>query len=135
MNQINPLHVGVLLVAILAFIFFNLGGLRTELAEANLGYKESEKLAVELSSLKDAYADKKKTRQTLNRILAQQSLKAADLEIRQDKSSIKVSSKSIDLPALNSLMSKALNGSYNITGLKIKKLSETKASLQMEIKW
>lgn len=135
MNQINPLHIGALLVVLLAFLLFTLSGIKSELVEEKNLYLESEKLAVELSSLKDVYADKKGIEKSIERLLAQSSLKSADLKLKKNKKSMKISSKSMDEKALNSLMGKILNGSYNITELKIKKLSETKVSLEMEIKW
>jgi len=135
MNQINPLQIGALLVVIIAFLFFKLDGVKSELVEATASYKESEKLAVEVSSLKAVYANKKKTKNAINRILAQGSLREASLDVKRNKKSIKISSKSIETKALNSLMGKILNGSYNVTTLKIKRLSETKASLDMEIQW
>jgi phosphoketolase len=135
MNKINPLHIGALLVVLLAFLFFTLSQTREELVQEKALFAESEKLAVELSSLKDVYANKKRMQKSLERLLAQSSLKSADLNMKKDKKSIKISSKSIDTKALNSLMGKILNASYNVTTLKIKKLSETKASLELEIKW
>lgn len=135
MNQINPLHIGALLVVVIAFLFFTLSGMKTEMIEESELYEKSEKLAVELSSLKAVYANKKKTKRAIDRILSQSSLKSASLEVKHEKSSVRISSKGMDTKALNSLMGKVLNGSYNITELKIKKLSETKASLRMEIKW
>lgn len=135
MNQINPLHVGALLVAFIAFLLFTLSSMKTEMTEEKTLYETSEKLAVDLSSLKDVYADKKKTKRAIDRVLSQSSLKTAALDVKHEKSSVRISSKSIDTKALNALMGKILNGSYNITELKIKKLSETKASLKMEIKW
>ena len=135
MNQINPLHIGVLLVVVITFLFFTLSGMKTEMQEENELYEASEKLAVELSSLKSVYADKKKTKKAIERILSQSSLKSAALEVKRENSLIRISSNSIDTKALNSLMGKVLNGSYNVTELKIKKLSETKATLNMEIKW
>ena len=135
MNQVNPLQIGALLIVIIAFLFFKLSGVKSELVEANEAFAKSEKLAVDLSSLKSVYANKTKSQKSLHRILSQNSLKSAHLVIKKAKSSIKISSKSIDTRALNSLMGKILNGSYNIVNLKIKKLSETKAELMMEIKW
>lgn len=135
MSQINPLHIGALLAAVIAYLFFTLSGIKSEMAEEKELYEASEKLAVELSSLKSVYADKKKIKRSLQRVLSQSSLKPAALEVKYEKSSVRVSSKSMDTKALNSLMGKILNGSYNVTELKIKKLSETKASFKMEIKW
>jgi len=135
MNQVNPLHIGALLVALLAFLLFTLKGVNTELAEEKALYLESEKLAVELSALKDVYAQKKHTQKAIERLLSQSSLKSTNLVVKKDKKFIKISSKSMDAQALNSLMGKILNGSYNIKALQINRLSETKASLDMEIQW
>lgn len=135
MSQINPLHIAALLVALLAFLFFTLSGVKSDLVEEKALYLQSEKLAVQLSGLKDVYADKRNIQKSIERLLSQRSLKSAALESKKYKNSIKVSSKSMDAKALNSLMGKILNGSYNVSELKIKRLSETKASLEMEIKW
>jgi len=133
MNHVNPLHIGGLLGVIILFLFFQLSGAKSELKEAKSEYKKSEKIAVDLSSLKTVYADKKKSKKALERILSLSSVKQAKLTIKRDKKSIKIASKSVETKFLNSFMGKILNGSYKITYLKIKKLSETKASLSLEI--
>ena len=135
MNQINPLHIGALLVVVLLYLFYTLSTTKDSLAEEKLLYMQSEKLALELHSLKESYADAKKTQSSLERIFSQRILKPAALEIQKEKKSLKVSSKSMDLKSLNALMSKLLNGTYNIKAMQIKKLSDTKASFEMEIAW
>ena len=135
MNRVNPLHIGGLLVVLIAFLLFQLKGIRQELVEAKSEFFVSETLAVDLNALKSVYANKKKTKNTIERILRQASIKAANLTIKREKKSIKISSKSINTLSLNALMGKVLNSSLNITALKTKRLSETKASLSMEIKW
>lgn len=133
MNQVNPLHIGGLLAVILLFLFFKLSGIKEELKSVKSDFKASEKVAVDLSSLKNVYADKRKTSRAIERILSQSSIKQAKLTIKREKKSIKISSKSVETKVLNSLMGKILNGSYKITSFKIKKLSATKASLNLEI--
>ena len=135
MNQINPLHIGALLLALLAFLVFELSGVKTELHEVKKEFQKSEKLAVDLSSLKGVYANKAKTKKSLQRILSQSSLRSAGLDVKYKKDFVKINAKSISAKTLNSLMGKILNGSYRVAALKIKRLSETKASLDMEIKW
>ncbi len=135
MNQINPLHIGAFLVTLLIFLMFQLSGIKTELTEAKSSFAKSEKLAVDLVSLEAVYADKKRTRKALNRILSQHILRSAELKIKRTKEYIKISADSINTSVLNTLMGKILNGSYKINKLKIKKLNETKASLLLEIKW
>ena len=135
MNQVNPLHIGALLLVLIMFLFFKLSGIKDELVEVKQDYQISKKLAVDVNSLKSVYANKKKTKEALERILRQSSLKSASLNLKKEKKSIKISSQSIDTQALNFFMGKILNGSYDISLLKIKKLSQTTASLEMEIKW
>jgi len=135
MNQINPLHIGALLLVIILFLFFKLNGIKEEFIEAKQEYKMSEKLALNVSSLKSIYGDKKKTENALRRILRQSLLKSANFNLKETKDSIKISSKSINAQTLNFFMGKILNGTFNIALLKIKKLSKTTASLEMEIRW
>ncbi len=135
MNQVNPLHLGGLLLVVLMFLFFKLHGIKEELAEAKSEFLVSQTLAVDLNALKSVYADKTKIKKSLERILGQKSIVAAKLHVKRDKKFVKISSQSMDAAVLNGLMGKILNASFNITTLKIKRLSDTKASLEMEIKW
>ena len=135
MNKVNPLQIVALLVVVILFLFFKLSGLQEELKEKQEEFKASEKLAVELSALKSVYANPSKTKKAINRILSQRSLKGANLKIKRSKNSVIIKADTINTKALNSLMGKILNGSYNITRLKIKRVSATVASLDMEIKW
>ncbi|MDQ7066923.1 MAG: hypothetical protein Q9M40_02355 [Sulfurimonas sp.] len=75
MNQINPLHLGGLLLVILIFVISHLSTLKDELVEVKAAYKESEKLAVDLSALKNVYANKEKIKKSINRILMQSNIK------------------------------------------------------------
>ncbi|MDF1877753.1 hypothetical protein JHD47_07980 [Sulfurimonas sp. SAG-AH-194-L11] len=135
MNQVNPLHIGGLLLVMIMFLFFELSGAKEGLKEAKSEFLVSEELAIDLHALKSVYADTKKIKNSINRILANQSIKKANLSVKRGKKFIHISSKSVDTEVLNRLMDKVLNASFNITTLKIKRLSETKASLEMEIKW
>ncbi len=135
MNNLNPLHIGTLLVVIIAFLFVKIDSAKVELREAQESFKESEKLAVDVSSLKSVFANKKKIEKSLERILANRVLQGANLNVKKTKKSLKIHSDAIEAGALNLLMGKILNGTYNITELKIKRLSETKAMLDMEIQW
>jgi len=135
MNQVNPIHIGAFLLVLILFLLFKLSGIKEELVEVKQDYKVSKKLAVNVSSLKSVYENKKKTQEAIERILRQSSLKSASFNLKKEKKSIKISSKSIDTQALNSFMGKILNGSYDISLLKIKKLSQTTSSLELEIIW
>ena len=135
MNRINPLYAGAFLLAVLLLLFIKLSGVKEELKEVKQSYKESELLAQNLSALKDMYAKKSKTKTALERILAQGSLRAADIHKTTTPKGVKLSAEKMDAKALNSLMSKLLNGPYQIVSFEIKKINESQVSFEMEIKW
>ena len=135
MNRINPLYAGAFLLAVLLLLFIKLSGVKEELKEVKQSYKESELLAQNLSALKDMYAKKSKTKTALERILAQGSLRAADIYKTTTPKGVKLSAEKMDAKALNSLMSKLLNGPYQIVSFEIKKINESQVSFEMEIKW
>jgi len=135
MNQVNPLHIGGLLLTISIYLCFQLGAVKEGLREAKQEYATSEALAVDLSALKNVYANKKKVQSSLEHILRQPSLREAHLSVNRGDKFIKITSKEMSTRTLNIFMNKILNTSYNITAMKIKKLSERKASLKMEIQW
>ena len=135
MNRLNPLHIGALLIVVLLFISSKLVESKNQLLEAKISYQETQKVAIELSDLKKVYADKKRLKKSLYKILQLSSLRSANIVKTTKKSEIILSSKSMEKKALNSLLGKILNANFNIKILKIKKLSDKKASLYMEIKW
>jgi hypothetical protein len=135
MNRINPLYVGVLLSFVIIFLLFKLSGAKSDFQEAKEAYTKTSKIAINLSGLKGTYANKKKLQASLRRILALSAIRQANISKDEKKSSVKLSSQSMDKKALNVLMGKLLNGSYNITSMKIKRLSKERVSFKMEIKW
>lgn len=135
MNRINPLYLALLLIVILLLSIFKLNGAKVELSEAKENLKETTKLANDLSGLKDVYGNIKRTKSAILKILKNASLREASIVKNVKKSGIIISSKSMNLKALNYLLGKLFNGSYNITSLDVKKLSTTKVTLHMEIKW
>ncbi len=135
MNRVNPLHAGILLLVVLAFLIFKLNGAKSDLQEAKAEYSKTLKLATSLSGLKEVYANKKKTKASLKRLLSHSSIRSANVTQNAKKSGVVLSSQSMSKSALNALMGKILNASYDIQSMKIKKLSANKVSLRMEIKW
>lgn len=135
MKTINPLHIIGLLFVVLVFFIVKLNEANSELFEAKKAYEETRSLSISLKKLKNVYLDKKSVKKSITTLLRQGSLKSAKITQTITPSSIKLSSQSMDKIALNSLMSKILNGSYNVYVFKIKRLSETRASFSMEIKW
>lgn len=135
MNRINPLYIGAFLVLFLIFSIYLQISSQNELKEVKEGYKKTQKIAEELSSLKNAYASKKDSERSFKRIVSQSILKSASITAKYKKSSVTLSSSSIDKQALEFLMGKILNSSYDIRKMKIKRLSEQKATLELEIRW
>lgn len=135
MNRINPLHIGAVLVVLVLFFAFKLSASKEELLLAQAEYKETSLALGELSSLSSAYMGKDEVKKSLQRILMQPSLKSANIEQSIKANSLLLRSSSMDKDALNSIMGKLLNGAYDIASFEIKKLSDTKASFEMEIKW
>ena len=125
MNRINPLYAGAFLVVLLLFLSFKLSSSKSELLDAKEAYKESFKLSSELSGLKKVYSKKMNLK----------SFMSASVTVKNIKNGVILSSKSMSVNELDELMGKVINGAYNITELKVKKLNPTKVSLYLEIKW
>ena len=135
MKNINPLHLIALLLVVLLFLFIQLSTIKEELLQTQESYKETLTLTTNLKGLNEIYSDKKGVQKAIEMILKQHSLKSANIQKTLGTSSIIISSQSMVRIALNSFMSKILNGSYNVHTFTIKKLSDTKVSFTMEIKW
>jgi len=125
MNRINPLHISLFLVLLFFVAIFKLHLAKTGLNEAKKSYKESLNLAVALDGLKNTYTKKIIIPSSLRGLIAQ----------RKTKDGLVMTSKKLDIKSLNLLMGKVMNGAYNVTKLNITRLSDTQASLYMEIKW
>ena len=135
MNRINPLYVGISLFVILIFVFLKLSSVSDEYYDAKESYKETLTLVNELSGLKEVYSNKSIAKESLQKILNHSSLKSVEIKQKNTKSTIKLSCASMDMKALNFLMGKILNGTYQVKNLKIKQLSKIRVTLDMEIKW
>ena len=135
MNQINPIYLALLLFVFLSLSIFKLDNQRSELDDAKKSFKSTQNLSRELRDLRDAYSNQSKIKREVNKLLNNHVVKSSNIVKVFKKSLVKISSESMDINALNKLMGNVLNTSYNITALKVKRLSETKVSFSMEIKW
>ncbi len=135
MNRVNPIHIAILLIVVLGFFVMKLGSAKDELSQTKEQYQETLQLSTQLKGLSEVYSDKNGVQKSLNKILKHKSLNSADIKKKVTKSSMTISSQSMSKTALNVLMGKLLNGSYNIYSFKIKRLSDDSASFKMEIKW
>ncbi|MBU0631597.1 hypothetical protein KKA17_03040 [bacterium] len=132
MNRINPIYILLLLVILFSFFYFKSVNAKEELSATKDEYKEILKMANELSSLKNIYDNKAVQKASLQRILKSSKI---DVIQQEKKDSILLRVDNMDYSSLNILMDRVLNGSFNITTLEIKKISDENANLQMEIKW
>ncbi len=135
MNKVNPFYLVAILLALLIFAFMKLSSVKEELAEVKDEYRVVSSVTSELVGLKNIYGNSKKSKKALQRVLRSSFLKSANIVQKNKKSGISLSSKSMSKNVLNLLMGKILNGTYNITSFKVRKLSETNVSFDMEIKW
>lgn len=135
MNRINPLYIVVLLTILLSLVLYKLSAAKSELEENKASFKTTQELARKLVSLKDVYADQTKIKQSLQRVLNNAALSSAGVTSKFKTSSVSINAQSIDLKTLNLLLGKLLNTAYVVESMKIKSLSDTKADLQMEIRW
>ncbi|MBL0687297.1 MAG: hypothetical protein JJV95_07500 [Sulfurospirillum sp.] len=125
MNRINPLYIGFFIVVLLIILSFILHGAKNELIQVKNGYKESSRLAIELSGLKKVYTKK----------FIFLDAKYPSIQSKKSKNGILLSSKNLNIKELNSLMDKILNEPYNITKFEINRIDAIKTDLQLEITW
>jgi len=135
MNRINPAYIGVLLVMLLAMSLYLLNSAKDTLKESKQSFKETKKIATEIKSLKNAYANEVVTKKNIIRLLADKSLKSAEIKTEYKNSGVKISSKNMNKKALDVLMGKVLNSSYDVRSLKIKSITQEIAELELEIRW
>ncbi len=135
MNRINPVYVGVLLVVLLVMSLYLLGSAKETLVESKKSFKETQKIANEIKGLKDTYANEAVIKKSIVRLLAHNSFKTAEIKAEYKNSGVKISSDNMNKKALDLLMGKILNSPYDIRYLKIKRLSQSIAQLEMEIRW
>ena len=135
MNRINPLYIGALLIMVLLLSIYSLNSAKKSLLESKENFKETQKIANELSGLKKAYANKKVNERSIKKILSQTLLKSAQIEAKYKKSGVVITSSGVDKKVLDFFIAKVLNSTYDIRKLKIKRLSEQKATLELEIRW
>jgi len=135
MNRVNPIHIIALLIVLLLFVMFKLGNAREELADAKASYATTVLLADKIKGLKSNYFNKTKVQKELNKLLRRSTLRSANIVKKVTHSSMTLSSENMNIRSLNFLLGKILNGTYVVSELKIKRLSDKTAAMRLEIKW
>ena len=90
-------------------------------------------LAKKLAALKKAYDPKQKKR-LLRMIKTKRSLAKA-LTIEEKSKRLVIHAKALPIADANYLLSKVLNGTYNITKLQLSREKENQVKLELEIRW
>ena len=135
MNRINPIHIAALLIVLLFFTMLKLNAAKEELADTKESYAQTLVLAQKIKGLKSSYFNKTKVLKSINTLLRNGTVRSADITKKVTNSSILLTSDNMNIRSLNFLMGKILNGSYVISDLQIKRLTDKKASLKLEITW
>jgi len=135
MNRINPLHIIILLIVLLAFVMLKLNTAKAELAEEKEAYAKTLVLAQKIKGLKSSYFNKTKVQKEINKLLRQSLLRSAKIQKKVTHSSLVLSSDNMNIRSLNYLLGKILNGTYVVSELQIKRLSDKTAMMRLEIQW
>ena len=135
MNRLNPLHIIILLIVLLAFVMVKLNTAKEEMADVKSSYKQTTVLADKIKGLKSTYFNKNRVQRAINQILRNYTLKDAKIMKKVSDSSLLLTSKNMKMHSLNFLLGKILNGDYIVSELQIKKINDKTASLRLEIKW
>ncbi|SFV53986.1 hypothetical protein MNB_SM-7-996 [hydrothermal vent metagenome] len=132
MNRLNPLYILLLSIMVLFFGVYSVSKKQIELEDLQNEYKTKEDLALKLKALKSAYSVKRK--RELLRVLQSSRMKKSGIKYEQKGNILRIKGKSIDVSIANTLVSKLLNGTYNITNFLLKKAKDG-VDLEMEITW
>jgi len=135
MNRINPLYIGLSLLLIIVFVSYKLNLITDEYVKSKEEYRKTLSLAEELKSLKSVYDDKDRYKKSLRKILRHSSLKNSNIKEVKGTKTVKLSSDNMDKKAINFLMGKILNDTYQIKSMKITRLNDLNVSLEMELVW
>ncbi len=132
-GRINPLYFLLLILVFVLFSTYRLEQAKDRLQEAQEDLKVTEELAIRLMAIKKAYDSKNKEK--LVRFLKSKQFQKSGIKIKNTAGSFGVEASSLDISRLNAILSRVFNGNYNVVGLRVKKRSDDKTELRLEIKW
>jgi hypothetical protein len=133
MNKINPLYIIGFFIVLSLFVYYKTSQKKYELTQLQENYKTTKELALKLHALKKAYSPQNK--KILSRILKSSILQSTNLKVKDSKTKTKITAKMINKSALNYLMNRIFNSTFNITKIDIRRVDNTHANLDMEISW
>ncbi len=127
MNKVNPLYTLAVLVVLILFLLFKIGALREELRESKSDYAVKKEIATKLVTLQKLSADRAS--------LIRYAKNAHGFKVTQTPKNVTLHAEALNKAQLDRVVGKILNNAYWIEKMKIKKLDDQKASLEMEIVW
>lgn len=122
-----------LLVLILVFVMVKLDSASQAQNEALSDLAKTEKMAKRITTLKRVWDKPKATKKELSQLLKARPLKGAQIIRKNQRGAVSLKAKSLNTYQMGYLLSKLFNGTYIIKSYRLKRLSEEKASLEMEI--
>lgn len=133
MKQINPLYVAMLLVVLLVLAIVQLNKAKSEQYAAKENLTQTNVMAERIVSLKQSWSDSKQSKRDLQKLLRAPQLKASQLEQKKQGDKVIVSSKNMDLAALNYMVNKLFNGTFVLGAMKIVREENDLFSFSVEI--
>lgn len=132
MSRLNPLYILLLSFIVALFAAYSASKKQTELEELQSEYHTKEDIALRLHALKKAYSPKRK--RELLRLLGSGLLKKSAIHYSDKKDRLIISGTGVDVKAANTIVSKVLNGTYNLKRFSLRRAKEG-IDLEMEIVW
>lgn len=131
--KINPLYIGLLLIATLIVVVYQLASSKAALREGKQSLVKVEAMAEEIDALKRAWDSAKTTGTALDRLLEAPQLKTANIQKTKKRGLVILSSKKSDLKATNYFFVKLFNGAYILQKLDVKRLDDESVSFSVEV--
>lgn len=132
MNRLNPLYILLLSVIFALFAAYSAVNKQKQLEEIQSEYHAKEDLALKLKALKNAYSPKRK--REILRLLRSASLRKSGIKYNEKRDRLSINGKNVDIKAANMLLSKLLNGTYNLEKLSLNREKEG-VDLAVEVVW
>ncbi len=134
MKQINPLYVAMLLLVLLVLAVVQLNKAKNEQYEAKENLKQTKEMAERIVALKKSWSDASQSNKNLQKLLRAPQLKASQIEQKKEGDKVILSSKNMDIAAVNYMVNKLLNGTFVLGAVKIVREENELFSFSVEVR-
>ncbi len=134
MKQINPLYVAMLLLVLLVLVVVQLNKAKNEQYEAKENLKQTKEMAERIVALKKSWSDASQSNKNLQKLLRAPQLKASQIEQKKEGDKVILSSKNMDIAAVNYMVNKLLNGTFVLGAVKIVREENELFSFSVEVR-